>query len=173
MVSIGPYSTSLDNTHMQLLTPIENNRSRNIQPGANLYYFVKTSPYFRKLAQLIEIAGWVGQFSQDQLNITLFFPEDKNCNLDFNIIDRGLAQNILNVCSMNNKLDSEIIRSSPVCYYTARDRYRSNQIFVTNISDRTRVNDCAYVVKFDVKLNNAILHVIDRDILPTMCHFLN
>jgi uncharacterized surface protein with fasciclin (FAS1) repeats len=58
-----------------------------------------------------------------------------------------------------------------VAYYLTRNQ--QYKMYVTNISGKTRINNCATIIGFDGKFNNGIIHLIDNLIIPTNDTFMN
>jgi len=120
----------------------------------------------------VEKASMQGQLSSPQANFTLFVPSDdylSGWNID--TLDDGLARQILSASTLRNRIDKNLIMSSPVSYFTTRNARM--RMYVTNISGKTQINNCVSVVKYDILLNNGIIHVVDGLILPSEDTFMN
>lgn len=177
MTSIGPYSKSYDNTHMWDFSDL---RSSKITPELCInkntaYDYISRHPEMKKFNALIINAGRVGEMSQHEFNSTIFVPLDKYLQHPLSVykkLDRGTARNILAVSTLNDKIDSKLIRSSPVSSFMTKDPYNSNYIYVTNISGVTEINKCTKIIEYDVKLDNSIIHITDNLITPNYSHFI-
>ena len=72
---------------------------------------------------------------------------------------------------IDRKITKNLITSSPVAYYyTRNDKMR---MYVTNIDDNTRINNSVNIVKYDINVNNGLIHIIDGIIIPNEDHFMN
>ena len=178
MTAIGPYSKSYDNTHMYSFVDYRHPVTINefCIPDDTIMGYIRKHPDFQKIKRILCRANLVGVMSDPQLDITLFVPIDKfieePCEF-FDNIDPGMARDIINVSSLKRKINGELVRSSPVCYFTTRDPYRRNQMYVTNISGITKINNCAQVVHYDINLSNGIIHVVDKLLNENSSPFLN
>jgi hypothetical protein len=118
----------------------------------------------------------VQQYSNPSLNITMFVPLDEYLpeSADFyDSIDPGTALRVLAVSSLNNQINGNLIRSSPVSNYITRDPYNRDTLYVTNINKVTELNGCVHIVEFDKKLDNGIVHLTDGLLTPTDESFIN
>lgn len=137
--------------------------------------YIFKHPEMTKFSAIISNAGMFGEMSQPQFNSTMFVPLDKYLHDSLEVyqnMDRGTARSILNVSMLNNKINGDLIKSSPVSSYTTKDPYNPNYMYVTNISGVTEINQCAKVIQYDVLLSNSILHITDNLITPNYQHFL-
>lgn len=141
----------------------------------SIYDFINSNPKFSKFRKIVDIANRMGFLNEEQAVCTVFIPS--NDYLEhipenyFDTMDRGLAQDILSASIIPKKLASDLLTSSPVCYlYTKNPKMR---MYVTNINNRTTLNNCAVVVQYDIWCNNGIIHLVDNLIEPSQEHFMN
>jgi len=177
MTAIGPYTKSYDNTHMYSFVDYRKSREapKMCASKNTLMDYLIRNPKTSKFRKIVERAGLTGQMSAQDLDITLFIPSDDYLNEPgefYDNMDRGLASQIIAVSSLNNRISGCLIRSSPVSSFTVRDPYNADQMYITNISNVTEINQCARVVEFDVELDNALVHLTDGLLLPNLSTFI-
>lgn len=135
-------------------------------PNTVLEYLKKNSNELSGFLHIIKTANMEDIFAQPQFFRTVFVPSDKYLDLKaVKNIDQGTAKNIIKFSMLQRHIDSELLTSSPASYFIT-DYKPLPQLLVTNISGVTELNGCSKVVKFDIKLNNGIVHIIDRPLVP-------
>jgi uncharacterized surface protein with fasciclin (FAS1) repeats len=176
MSAIGPYSQAYNNTHMWDFSDLRSRTKPEPCIDKNTaFYYISSHPEMKKFTAIILKAGMEGEMSQSEFNTTIFVPLDKYLSdslSEYKKLDRGTARNILAVSMLNNKINGNLIRSSPVSSFMTKDPYNSNYMYITNISGTTEINQCAKVIKYDVQLGNSIIHITDNIIAPTYNHFI-
>jgi uncharacterized surface protein with fasciclin (FAS1) repeats len=86
-------------------------------------------------------------------------------------MDKGYAKEIINSALINRKIDYNLLTSSPVSYlYTRNPKMR---MYVTNINETTRINDCVNVLEYNINRTNGLIHIVDGLILPSENTFMN
>lgn len=176
MVSYGPSTQSYLYNHMSSF--IDYNSTKDPQmciSKGSIYDYINSHPKLSKFKKIIDTANRMGFLNEEQATCTIFVPSnDYIRNIPeqfFNTMDDGLAREILDASTIPKILASDLITSSPVCYlYTKNPRMR---MYVTNINGRTRINNCANVVEYDIWCSNGIIHIIDNLIEPSQDHFMN
>ena len=169
-----PSSQAYNNTHMWDFSDLRGTSELCVKANT-VYHFISTHPNMKKFASVIRQADMIAELGQKQFNTTLFVPLDNFLREDqsfFDHMDRDLARRIISVSSLNSKIDGTLIRSSPVSSFATKDPYNSDYMYVTNISGRTVINQCAKVVEYNVKLDNGIIHITNNIILPNYRHFI-
>ena len=175
MVSYAPNTQSYNFTHMYDFQDLRAKKQPEmcITPGT-LYDFIAKNN-FTKIKLIIDRAKMSGQMMDPQADCTLIIPTDDFLSdipdEYFSRMDDGLARQLLDSCTLNRKIEGKLLRSSPVCYYFTRKP--EMRMYVTNISSKTKVNNCVNVVSFDNMTSNGIIHVVDGLITPNYDHFLN
>lgn len=177
MVSVGPDTQSYNFTHMYSfvdLNELNSNTKPKVTKGS-IYDFIDSNPSFTKFKTIITHAKNIGLLNDIQANCTALIPNDENLkhipDEYFCRMDDGLARQILASSIIDRKIDGKLLTSSPVAYYITRNP--SMRMYVENINSCTTVNSCARVIKFDIKCNNGLIHVIDNLIIPNNDHFMN
>lgn len=175
MTTTGPYTQSLNRTHMFSFVDYRGKSEIiNCPAGNSIMNHIDTHPQLTKFRKVVNRAGMNAQLSQNEANFTLFTPLDqylKQPDSYFDNMDDGLARQILSASLMDRKIDGYLLQSSPVSYFTTKNPHM--RMYITNISDQTRLNQSANVVKFDIPADNGIIHFIDNLIVPSNNTFIN
>lgn len=176
MVSFAPTTQACLFNHMSSFVDYQSDVDPKmcINKGS-IYDFIYNNPKFSKFRKIVDTANRMGFLNEDQANCTIFIPSDDNLRhipqSYFDTMDDGLARQILASSTIPKKLASDLLTSSPVCYYYTKNP--AMRMYVTNISSRTRINNCATVIKYDIWCNNGIIHLVDNLIEPSQDHFMN
>ncbi len=168
MVSIGPYSESLNFTHMfnqrDLRGPLP---LRKETPGS-LSYLIAFHPDFSRFRYMLRLAKLDGLYNDIQADFTVFIPSDKALEHIppgvFTNMDDATARHIILSSTLNRRITRDILEDSPASYFITRDP--TNRLFITNISGRTYLNNDINVIHKDLEASNGIIHVIDALIIP-------
>jgi uncharacterized surface protein with fasciclin (FAS1) repeats len=140
-----------------------------------VYGYIYNNPQFSKFRKIVEHATMRGQLNDDQFHCTLFVPSDENLKHIphewFDKMDNGLAKQILAASTLNRKIDKDLVTSSPVSYYTTKNPRA--RMYITNISGKTRINECASVVGWNINMDNGMIHLVDNIITPTYNTYIN
>lgn len=175
MVSLGPDCQSYNFSHMYSFVDLRSNTLEPVITRGSIYDFINSHPRFSKFKQIISRAKQIGFLNDSQANCTMLIPTDdflKNIPQGFfDTMDDGLARQIISASTIDRKIDKKLLTSSPVAYYITR--LPQMRMYVTNISGKTRVNNCVNVVQFDLNFNNGMIHIIDGLIVPNLDHFMN
>lgn len=177
MVSFGPATQSYDYTHMYSF--VDDRKSKEALkmcvPKGTVYAYIHDNHGFSKFNKVIMHAKMDGQLGDVEYDNTLLAVEDKYLkhipDSWFDTMDDGLAKQILNASTLRRVIDKELLTSSPVSYFPTLNSW--DQLYVTNISGRTRVNECASVVSWDHRFNNGIVHLLNNIIVPNDNTYLN
>lgn len=176
MVSYTPTTPYLNFNHMYDFVDYRSKKQPEMcLTQGSIYYLLCRDTRFSKFRSIIDKAKLQGFFDDMQSNISLFIPTDNMLkhipDSFFQTMDIGLARNILDASSIPKRLKSDLLTSSPVCYYFTKNP--SMRMYVTNINKNTRINNCANIVQFDIEANNGMIHIIDNLLVPNEDHFLN
>lgn len=176
MVSYTPNTPYLNFSHMYDFIDYRSKKKPEMcLTEGSIYCLLYSDKRFSKFRSIIDKAKLQGFFNDSQINITLFVPTDEMLSHIpddfFQTMDIGLARNILDASSIPKRLKSDLLTSSPVCYYFTKNP--EMRMYMTNISRNTRINNCANIVQFDIEANNGIIHIVDNLISPNEDHFLN
>lgn len=175
MTTTGPYSQSLNRTHMFSFVDYRGKSEIIDCPADNtLMSHINTHPQLTKFKKVVNRARMGAQLSQKEANFTLFAPLDQHLKQPdhyFDNMDDGTARQIVAASLMDRQIDGNLLKSSPVSYYHTKNSQM--RMYVTNICDQTELNQCARVVKFDVPTNNGVIHLTDNIIVPSDATFIN
>jgi len=176
MVSFGPDIQPQDFTHMYQFTDLQSTKKPHLCVHQNtIYNYIRDNPNFSRFKKIIERARNMGQLNEVQADVTIMIPEDKYLEHlpqeFFDKMDDGLARHILWASCINRKIDKKLITSSPVAYYYTQNP--EMRMYVTNINGRTQINNCMNIVKYDINLDNGIIHIVNGLIVPSDDHFMN
>jgi uncharacterized surface protein with fasciclin (FAS1) repeats len=133
-------------------------------------YLIENHPDFSKFRYIIKLAVMDNLLDNLQANFTLFVPSDsdlkyRNIPEDFYVnMDQGTARHIVLSSLLDNRVPSELIKDSPAMYFITNDP--PNRLFMTNINNKTRINNAFNIVHFDIVCTNGIIHVVDGMINP-------
>lgn len=185
MVSCGPDVQNCNFTHMSYFNDLHGDKVQPCMRKNSLYWFLFNNGEFSKFLRIVDRAKMIGQLNKIQADFTLFVPRDQDLKhipeAFFEFMDDGLAKQIFNASCMNRRISGNLLVSSPVSYYATLNS--EMRMYVTNIfsvSPRdngegitTEINKCARVLKYDVLLDNGLIHIIDNIIVPNGDHFMN
>lgn len=172
MVSVGPNSQSYNMTHMWDIPDLRSCKTleKSSAPSNYLLGVIQSHPDFTKFKYMVELSGMDNIFGDSQANFTLFIPSDKALEeLDENIfknMDSAQARHIIKSSTLERKIPSELLESSPASYFLTRSN--PNKLFITNIGGRTYINDSINIIHKDWETDNGIIHVVDKLICPIM-----
>lgn len=176
MVSYGPNTQYLNFQHMfDFVDYRSKNKPQMCLTEGSIYCYLYSNPQFSKFRSIIDKVNLAGFLNDSQANITLFVPS--NAHLShipdewFKTLDIGTARAILDASSIPKKLKKDLLTSSPVCYYYTKNP--KMRMYMTNINNVTRINNCASIVQYDIEANNGVIHLIDNIIVPNEDHYLN
>jgi hypothetical protein len=175
MVSYGPDTQSLNYTHMYEFSDwTGDNNFYCVQKGSILDY-IRNNPECSMFLEIIFRARMYEQLSNISANFTLLLPTNNflsHIPKDFfTFMDDGMARQIVKASLLNRKIDKKLLTSSPVSYqFTQNPEMR---LYITNISGKTRVNNCLDIVTFDIQANNGLIHLTNGLIVPSMDTFMN
>ena len=165
MTSFAPDIQSSNFTHMYDFIDYRNvNESKIKFNKESIFGYIYTNPNFSKFQKIIEKAMFCGYLDNTQGNFTIFIPEDtylKHVPEDFfKNMDIGLAKEILNSLIINGKINKDVLTYSPVSYFYTRNPL--TKLYITNISNKTVLNNNCNVIEFNINRNNGIIHLIDN-----------
>lgn len=172
MVSLGPDTQSYNFTHMTSFVDYNGKKPKTCTTKGSIYDFLYHNPNFSRFRGIVELCSMQGQLDDVQANFTLFIPSDNFLRhlpeSFFTRMDDGLAHQILKSSTMNRRINKELVMSSPCSYFNTIGKHPTTKMYVTNINGNTTINESVRVVKYDIILNNGIIHVVDGLIMPDM-----
>ena len=168
MVSIGPYSQSLNFTHMWNQRDLRGILPLKKYTENSLMYHIDKNPDFSKFKFMVKLAKLETMYDGCQSNFTIFIPSDtliKDLGEDlFLNMDQNTAKKIVKSSTLNEKIPIELLEDCKATFIYTIDR--PNRLFVSNIRDETFVNNNAKIVHSDIMATNGIIHVVDKLLHP-------
>jgi uncharacterized surface protein with fasciclin (FAS1) repeats len=169
MSGITPTTMSLSNSHMYDFVDL---RPSSISPTkynpTSLMYIIDNHPDFTKFSYIIKLARLDRIYNDIQANFTVFVPSDSLIqNIPegvFTNLDISTARQIVQASTLRYKITSELLSDSPSTYFFTMNPIE--ELFITNISDITYINNCTKVIYYNIEACNGIIHVIDNIIWP-------
>ena len=170
MVSINPCSQATDMRQMYDFVDFrsQEKQERCFDPNS-LSGILKNQPDFSIFYNVVKKAFMESKLGELQANYTLFVPSDsyllrRYTRENLELIDKGLALEIVKMSLMNRVIDSKLIKASPVSTFPTLNR--SNSIQIQNVNNQTYLPCNTQVIHFNQPANNGIIHVIDNMLFP-------
>lgn len=175
MVSYGPDTQSLNYTHMYAFVDYQGDNNYYCVQRGSIMDYIRKNPDCSRFLQIVFRARMYEQLSNIAADFTALIPTDNYLKFIpedfFDTMDDGTARSIVKASLIQRKINKDLITSSPVAYYyTLNPEMR---LYVTNISGKTQINNCLEIVKYDIKANNGLIHLVSGLIVPTMDTFMN
>jgi len=151
-------------------------------PDNSMMGYIRNHPNLTKFHKIVKKANMVGQLSNQSANFTIFVPLDEHLKYlpdeFFDKMDDGTARQIMYASTLNRVIDGYLIRSSPVSYFATRGSPSGstdsfNRMYITNINGVATINQCVNVVKYDIALDNGMIHLTNGIIGPTDNTYIN
>jgi uncharacterized surface protein with fasciclin (FAS1) repeats len=162
MTSMAPYNTTALN--------YKNLETKNVViDKGSITGLIMSNPDFSIFNEILIKSGMVEKLSDIQANCTLFVTSNQSIITRYepNIIesmDQGSARDIILGSLLDNRIDENLLKSSPYRFFVTRNT--AHKILLTTKNGKTIINDSINFLKFDLKLVNGIVHIIDDLILP-------
>ena len=176
MAYLSPFIPGLDFTYQYTgIRPIHNNLPLEPSPGTLWDFLVQNKDEFRLYKFLVEMAEFTNRYNDVQLDNTVFIPTDKSILQVYNenmILNMGQNQAIkmLKYNSLNRKISIKELSSSESMKLKTRVR---GQVIYTNSEHGTirligDVGQTVRIMRGDIIVNNALIHITDTFLLPEM-----
>lgn len=156
------------------IRPLGNNFPLVPSPGS-LWDFLNQHEDFSIFKYLVTKAQLEYQFNEIQAEITVFIPSDRYMIKKYPVntfknMEKHQALRMINFNSLRNKISMKELLSSGSMKLDTRARghvlyTQSDGDVLTLMGDQ---GDFAHVIKGDVIVNNAIVHITDTFLLPEM-----
>ena len=170
MVSIGPYSESMNFRHMFDIPDLRGHLPEKIACPNSLTSIVQKHPDFQRFSYMLKLAKLEDTYSNPQANFTILVPSDASLkHVDENVfinMDVGTARHIILSSTFNRRISSAVLMDSPASWLHTRDP--PNRLFVTNMNGRIYINNDINVIHKDMPASNGLIFVIDNLIWPEM-----
>jgi uncharacterized surface protein with fasciclin (FAS1) repeats len=132
--------------------------------------YLKQHPDYQLFSWMIKKADMDLKMGNEQFDATLFVVNDDNLRQQFGSddfflrMDKNKAYNILYAHLLNRKISKHTLMSQRLTkIYTKNEK--TEIMFLNNYGDVT-LNNMSRLVKENIKLQNGIIHEIDRLLLP-------
>ena len=166
---------SLMYTHMYSFTDLRGPKPTMCINKGSIYDFINSNPSFSKFKTIVTRANMFAQLNEPQANFTIMIPPNEHLQHIpqeyFDKMDDGLARQILKASSINRIIDKNLITSSPVSYFSTQNK--EMRMYITNIRDKTVINNCSTIIQYNISLNNGMIHIVDNLVAPSEAHFMN
>ena len=165
MVSIGPYSESLNFTHQFDLHPAKVSKPK---PRNSLWGLLQINPEFSAFKEIVKKAKLDGKLDDPQTNLTLFVPSNSYLNLPpgyLENMDTLTARKLVNFSCLNRKISLKLIKAQPVIKFITK--LPTNKLYVTNLNCQTVLHGDTILLYGDIEVDNGLIHVIDKIMVPT------
>lgn len=169
MSANAPNSQSYNFTHMYNL---KDYRSCNKLPFSknSIMDVINTNPSYTRFNNMIKLANMEKFYNDIYTDLTVFVPSDAFLGdinpMFFTTMDLSTARNIIRSSTLKRRITYDILSNSPASYFNTLSPI--NNLFITNISEKTYINNCINVIENDIECSNGIIHVIDGIIYPEM-----
>tara|TARA_Y100000389_G_scaffold203882_2_gene253925 strand:- start:60 stop:575 length:516 start_codon:yes stop_codon:yes gene_type:complete len=169
MTSIGPYTQTLNFTHMFDIQDLRGERKPQVCPGSLLAIIDDKNNDFSLYSFVVKLAGLNLELTEPQANFTLFIPTDtvlKEKNLEHYILnmDRLSARDFILSSMLNNKITTDLLMISKACkFITRKQPYDLN---VLCVDDKIIINGRARLIEKDLEAVNGLIHVVDNVLFP-------
>jgi uncharacterized surface protein with fasciclin (FAS1) repeats len=131
---------------------------------------VNEHPDFRKFSYILNLSGLAPIYNNNQANFTIFVPSDTTLiGMDPSVLenmDALEARHIVQSSTLKRRIPGAILEDSPAAIFTTLGD--PNNLWVTNISGHTYINNTINVIHKDMSTDNGLIHVIDSIIWPNM-----
>jgi uncharacterized surface protein with fasciclin (FAS1) repeats len=169
MVSIGPYSQATNYTHTFDIPDLRGPLPKRTFREGTLSCVIENHPDFSMFRHIVNTAQLENIYDDLQANMTVFVPSDQQLRakgIDVTNLDIGSARNIVNASSLNRRITRDILEDSPASYFLTRNP--NIRLFISNINDRTYINNNVNIIHKDMLCTNGIIHVIDSMLISPM-----
>ena len=167
MTAIGPYTQSMNFTHMTHMRDLIGPLPKPLYYSDTLMGVIQSSPDMKRFCYVVKLAKMdkiLNDKSSINSSFTLFVPLDKYTNhikeSVFTDMDIVTAQNIVKNSMIQGKLPFEILLSNPANIYPTENR--SKRLFINNDGGKIKVECDRTVLNPDMHFcSNGIIHGID------------
>ena len=126
MTSSGPYTQSLNYTHMYDMPDLNGYIKPVITPNSLLDIISDEKNGFTIYSFLVEKSGLKDLFNQISFNSTLFIPNDESIkakNLENVLLnaDQSFSRNIILSTMLNNKITIDLLMISEMCKFITKN----------------------------------------------------
>lgn len=167
MTAIGPYTQALNFTSQSDIRPAGKNK---IPPSNTITGFLDNHKEFTIFRAILYKSGYAEQYRSLQNSVTVFIPRDSSFG-DLTLakeyvenMDILTARKLVQFASMNRRICSELLTASPHRYFTTK--LSSEMMDVMNLYGDTIINSYNRIVKFNICVDNGVLHIVEKLLVP-------
>ena len=169
MVSIGPYTQASNYTHTFDIPDLRGPLPKRMFREGTLSCIIENHPDFSMFRHILNTAQLENIFDGLQANMTLFVPSDQQLlakGIGLTNLDIDSARNIVNASALNRRITRDILEDNPASYFLTRNP--NIRLFISNINDRTYINNSVNIIHKDMICKNGIIHVIDSMLISPL-----
>lgn len=170
MTSSGPYSESLNYRQMFDMTDLRGSLPEQKNCETSITGLVQSNPDMQRFSYIMNLAQLGGIYNAPQADFTLFVPSDHAIKhipeSVFTNMDQSTARHLVQSSTLNRRITSDLLEQSPAATFYTMDK--PNNLFISNISGQTYVNNDIKVLHKDIPAGNGLIHVIDGLLWPNM-----
>ena len=134
--------------------------------------FIHSHPgEYQLFAWMIKLADMELKMGSEQFDQTLFLVNDANLRTQFGNddsffinMDKHQAIHIIGAHLLNKKIHKKTLESQRLTKLFTKNQ-QTELMFLNNYGDIT-INNMARLIEADIKLQNGVIHIIDRLLLP-------
>ena len=133
--------------------------------------YIHSNPDYQLFGWIIKLAEMELKMGDEQFDQTLFLVNDKNLRAQFGNddsffinMDKHQAIHILGAHLLNKKIHKKTLESQRLTKLFTKNQ-KTELMFLNNYGDIT-INNMARLIESDIKLQNGVIHIIDRLLLP-------
>lgn len=128
--------------------------------------YIHTHPGYQLFGWMIKLAEMELKMGNEQFDQTLFLVNDENLRKQFGNdeffinMDKHQAIHILGAHLLNKKIHKKTLESQRLTKLFTKNQ-QVELMFLNNYGDIT-INNIAHLVEADIRLQNGVIHIIDR-----------
>lgn len=149
--------------------PIQHKEVCRISPNT-ISGYINSHQGYKLFGWMIKLAEMELKMGNEQFDQTLFLVNDENLRQQFGNdeffinMDKHKAIHILGAHLLNKKIHKRTLESQRLTKLFTKNQ-QTELMFLNNYGDIT-INNIARLIEADIKLQNGVIHIIDRLLLP-------
>jgi hypothetical protein len=167
MAGITPNCASHNMTHMYDFHDLRSTQKKIIYSPRSIMGIINNNPNFSRFNYMLKLAKLDSIYNDIQANFTLFVTDDKSLShiseAVFTNMDVLLARHIIQKSTLKNKITAELLKGSPVSYFSTMNR--AEKLYITNVDNQTYINSSIKIIDTDLEANNGIIHIVNNLII--------
>ena len=114
-------------------------------------------------ASILNKSGLITRYTSKQANCTLFASINRSTP-NSSLMTIGDCVEIIRLCTLNRKIDSDLLTQSPCSKFNTRNN--DHNLLIINVNGKTTINNVSNIINFDIKCNNGLIHIVDNILIP-------